>query len=188
MAPSPHPLGEALERWRIPMLMALVILLYAGTRFDSTRPLEARAIALGIPALAAIMGAAPLWDSHPVLRAAAFAVAIATLVMAELSLWPAMVSSHPVVDASVLWVAMPLLTALAVVVEGVAARRGLRSRIAAWVGLTAGLAIYLPGHVIPEDLLGSVVAGLLVAMATGGIAGLLLGAAAVRVGRSLRDG
>lgn len=175
-------LEEFLERWRIPILAGVAIALFAGTRFEASRPYEAKFVALALPVVAVVMGALPLRDAHPTLRRAAFAIGGVLLMVAELcvshALFPGGVPALP------FWPTAVVLGALAlgaVAVEAVAASRGILTRFAPWVGMTVVLSLYLPAHYNLADPFNAVLAGVIVAMAGGGIAGLLLGLGAARL-------
>jgi len=160
----------------------VAVLLFAGTRFEASRPYEAKIIALGLPLLAVVMGALPLRDAQPKLRKAAFAIGGLVLLGSELSmthtLFPGSVPGLPFWPTAVVLVGLALGAA---VVEGVATGRGILTRFAPWIGMTVALSIYLPAHFNLADVFNAVLAGVIVAMAAGGIGGLLLGLGAARL-------
>jgi hypothetical protein len=175
-------LEEFMDRWRIPILAGVAVLLFAGTRFEASRPYEAKIVALGLPLVAVVMGALPLRDAHPKLRRAAFALGGLVLLGSELSvshaLFPGSVPALPALPAGLFLVVLALG---AVIVEAIAARRGILTRFAPWVGMTVALSLYLPAHYDLADPFNAVLAGVFVSMAAGGLAGLLLGLGAARL-------
>ncbi len=175
-------LEELMDRWRIPILAGVAVLLFAGTRFEASRPYEAKVVALGLPLLAVVLGALPLRDALPKLRNAAFAVGGLVLLGSELAISHAIFpGSVPALPALPLAAVMVALALGAVVVEAIAASRGILSRFAPWVGMTVVLSIYLPAHFKLADAFNAVLAGVIVAMAAGGLGGLLLGLGAARL-------
>lgn len=82
--------------------------------------------------------------------------------------------------------ALMLLVAAGVALDLTAARQGIKSMTAAWLGLAAVLAFYLPRHFSRADALGGVIAALLVAAIAGGGVGSLLSMAAARLGSRAR--
>ncbi len=175
-------LEEFVDRWRIPILAGVAVLLFAGTRFKASRPYEATFVALALPVVAVVMGALPLRDAHPKLRAAAFGVGGLVLLASELSvshaLFPAVVPALPFVPFVVLFGLLALAAAL---VEALASGRGILNRFAPWVGMTVALSLYLPAHIDLADRFSAVLAGVIVALFAGGLGGLLLGMGASRL-------
>jgi hypothetical protein len=182
--------SEALERWRVPLMLAVGVLLYGGARFDETRPYEAVVLALGVPILALWRGAHPLCSGHPTVRGAAMLSAGLLGVCAELLLLPRFFPRWHLAAASADLLALVLLGAgmAASAVEGLGVRHGIRSRFGAWAGIVVSLALYLSSHpLLPrQDPFGSVVAAGVVSVFAGGSVGLLLGVLWTRILR--RDG
>jgi hypothetical protein len=170
-------LADALERFRLPLLFTLILALIGGSRFEATRPLEAFFLALAVPSAALIAGALPFKDSGSGVRFAGFAVAASLLLLSLGSIGGTLFAGYAPAQGA-LWAALLALCGLAVLVEAVAARSGLKTRFAACAGIAAALAVYLPGHFDPREALGTVLAGVLVSVFLGGGAGLLLGAIA----------
>jgi hypothetical protein len=161
-----------------------LLALIGGSRFEATRPVEAALIALGLPLGAVIAGVAPLKDASTPLRAIALSVAAAILVLSELGVASALFDRRvPALPLELLAGAALALGVLAVAIEATAARKGMRTRFCGWIGIAAGLGLYLPGHFSFKDALGSVLAALLVAVFVGGGVGLFLGTLAAHLAR-----
>lgn len=91
------------------------------------------------------------------------------------------VSVGPPFGAAVpLAIGLIVLGVVGVGIEAVAMNRGLRSHLAAWLGIAVALAVYMPPHFDPGDPFGSVLGALVVAVLVGGGAGMMLGLLAAR--------
>ncbi|MBN1609924.1 MAG: hypothetical protein JW940_25070 [Polyangiaceae bacterium] len=182
--------SEALERWRLPLMLLVGVLLYGGARFEDTRPYEAIVIALGFPVLAAFRGAQPLCSGHPMVRTAAILTTSLLGVCAELLLVPRFFPWWRIGGTTALLLTLTLLLAgvMASAVEGLGVRHGMRSRFGAWAGMVVALALYLSKHPLGphQDPFGSVVAAGVLSVFTGGGLGLLCGMLSTRLLR--RDG
>ncbi|HEY6559631.1 MAG TPA: hypothetical protein VI072_20255 [Polyangiaceae bacterium] len=175
--------SDLVERYRLPALFALILALIGASRFEATRPLEASFIAVAVPVVLLGAGAKPFLDARPELRAAGLGVALGVLALSELrivgALFPSTASWALLGPPALLWIA----GALAILTEALAARAGMRSRLASCAGIAIALAWYLPHHFRDSDAFGTVLAGLLVAVFAGGGSGLLLGALAAKWAR-----
>ena len=170
---------EAFSRARLPLLLLSLLLLVGGSKLDAVRPLEGQIVAFVIPAVGVFSGIAPFNDAPGRLRNQVFALGAVVLALGELASYQAVFESAPLFA-----LAMPLVFALALPIavwaEVTGARRGLRSRITAWLGLSMVFALYFRGHAAHANLFGSVFAAFFVALFLGGGTGLFLGEAAVR--------
>lgn len=174
---------EAISRARLPLLLLSLALLIGGSKLDAVRPLEGQIVAFVIPAFAVISGVAPFNDANGPLRGRVFGLGVIVLSLCELTAYQAVFEAAPLSALST-----PLVFALAapfsVWAEVSGARRGLRSRLTAWLGLAMVFALYLRGHASGDNLFGSVFAAFFVALFLGGGSGLCLGELAVRRARS----
>ncbi|HET7538596.1 MAG TPA: hypothetical protein VFK05_01945 [Polyangiaceae bacterium] len=174
---------EAFSRARLPLLLLSLLLLVGGSKLDAVRPLEGQIVAFVIPAVAVISGVAPFSDAHGPLRNRVFALGTVVLALSELASYQAVFEAAPLFA-----LATPLAFAVAlpfaVWAEVGGARRGLRSRLTAWLGLAMVFALYFRGHALKNNLFGSVFAAFFVALFLGGGAGLCVGEFAVRRARS----
>jgi uncharacterized membrane protein len=160
------------ERSQLLLPFFVLVALAAASRVDAFRAYEAIALALGVPVFVVLSALGPLRDARTTVRSAAIAVALLVLIGTELAIGGAVFGRWQLKLGSVL----VALGGCAVVIEAVAARYGLRSRYAAWMGIAVALGTYLPSHFDAANGFGAVLAALLVAVFTGGGAGLLLGA------------
>jgi len=179
-------MSEAFSRVRLPLLLFSLLLLVGGSKLDSVRPFEGEVVAFVIPAVAVFSAVAPFTDAHPSLRNPVFGLGAVVLTLSELAAYHAVFEAAP----GVLALATPIVFALALPTavwgEVAGARRGLRSRLCAWLGLAMVFALYFRGHAARGDnLFGSVFAAFFVALLLGGGVGLCLGEAAVRRARSI---
>jgi len=184
MWPLATDMSEALSRARLPLLLFSLLLLVGGSKLDAVRPLEGEIVAFVIPAVAVVSGVAPFSDVHGQLRNRVFALGGALLLLCELASYEAVFESPSVLPSWVMPVLFALALPLVVWAEVAGARRGLRSRLTAWVGLSLVFALYIRGHAVSSNLFGSVFAAFFVALFLGGGSGLFLGEAAVRRARS----
>jgi hypothetical protein len=167
------------RQWQLPLMLAVALLLVAGSRFAPS--FTASVFALGFPLLAVTLAFARLKDSVTALRNVGLALGGVALIASELRIWTAFelapAELRPLADSDgSVWLLVAAAVAAAAV-QAAAARRGMRTFAGAWVGMTAALAIYLPGHFAPtKERFGQVIAALLVAMVAGGGPGLLTGA------------
>ncbi len=173
---------------KIPFPLAFLglALFFGAMRFEGFRPMGARFAGLALPVATVWAAQAKLVDTHPALRRAALllgsvVVAVAGLQVARVLFGVSSLAPHVDLYRLVL-VGVGLG---AVVLEGVAARRSLRVRLAAWFGIALGFAGYLAG-VEPgqqKQQLGVVFVAALVGLWAGGLGGLVLGAGAARLAR-----
>jgi hypothetical protein len=174
---------EAFSRVRLPLLLLSLALLIGGSKLDAVRPMEGRIVAFVIPAVAVLSGIGPFSEAHAGLRNQVFGLGAVVLALCELASYQAVFETAPL---SVL--GTPVIFALALPVaiwaEVAGARRGLRSRLTAWLGLSMVFALYFRGHAVSDNLFGSVFAAFFVALFLGGGLGLCLGEVAVRRARS----
>ena len=178
------------RRWQIPLLLAGMLVLVAGSRFDGTRPMLAAVLAFGFPVLSIGLAIAPFRDSTVALRNLAFALGALAALAAEARIARAWGVAPPAVAAlarmdALVWLLIASAIAGALV-QAVAAHRGMRTFVAAWLAMVAALAIYLPGHFEPtKEALGQVIAALLFSLVVGGGPGLLGGAAVSALAKRL---
>jgi hypothetical protein len=172
---------------RIPFPLAFLglALFFGAMRFEGFRPIGARLAGVALPVATVWVAQVKLVDTHPALRRAALVLgsvvlAVAGLQIARVLFGVSSLSPHAEMYRLVL-VAVGLG---AVVLEGLAARRSLRVRLAAWFGIALGFAGYLAGvEAGQRELLGVVFVAALVGLWAGGLSGLVLGAAAARIAR-----
>lgn len=84
------------RHWWVVLLVIAVAL--TGSMFDATRGLEAALLAVGAPALALVLASAALRGSSRPIAAAGIAVAVATLVLAELDVMHTLRPPAPVAE------------------------------------------------------------------------------------------
>jgi hypothetical protein len=169
-----------------PVVFVGLALFFGAMRFEGFRPIGARFAGVALPVATVWAAQSKLVDTHPALRHAA--LVLGTIVLAVAGVQVARVffgvnalSPHAEIYRMVL-VAVGLG---AVLLEGIAARRSLRVRLAAWFGVALGFAGYLAG-VEPgqqKEELGLVFVAGLVGLWAGGLGGLVLGGAAARLAR-----
>jgi hypothetical protein len=173
-------MSDTLSRLRLPFTIFSLLLLVGLSKLDTVRPVEGQIIALVVPLVAVLSGVMPFRDAHGALRDLVFALGLLVLILAEIGsyrvVFESSLGSPPLLYEVLLALAMPL----ALLFEVAAAKRHLRSRLSAWLGLAIVFALYFPGHVAINNLFGSVFAAFLVAMFLGGGFGLFLGELAVR--------
>lgn len=158
--------------------MAVAIALYGGSRMSQTRDLEAVLLAIALPILCTVVGAAPFRDASGLVRPLAFSLAALTLVVTELGMAGSLLApaSYGLWARSSWFAVLCLgLLGLAALVEALAARQALRTRFAAWQGIALGAALFLPSHLQTERF-GSVFGAFFVGLFAGGGGGLFLGA------------
>ncbi len=177
-------MSDTLARLRLPVLLLFLALLVGGSKLEALRPIEGEVIAFLIPAFAVLSGVAPFADAGGGLRAAAFGLGAVVLGVAELGSYRVVVDGAVEAPGLARVLLLVLGLACAVVLEVGAAGRGLRTRIAAWVGMAVVFGWYFPGHAALDNLFGSVFAAFLIALIFGGATGLFVGEVAVRKARA----
>jgi hypothetical protein len=176
-------MSDTLSRLRLPLTIFSLLLLVGGSKLDTVRPVEGQVVALLVPLVAVLSGVIPFRDAHGSLRDLVFALGLLVLVLAEMGSYRVVFESSVGSPPLLCEVLLALAMALAVLFEVAAARRHLRSRLSAWLGMAIVFALYFPGHVALSNLFGSVFAAFLVALFLGGGFGLFLGELAVRRAR-----
>lgn len=177
-------MSDLLSRVRLPFLLLSLALLVGGSKLDALRPVEGEVIAFVVPAYAVLSGIAPFGDTHSGLRNAVFGLGALVLGLAELGSYRVVVQGAVESPGPVVGAVLALALVAAVVLEVAGARRGLRTRLAAWLGMAIVFGWYFPGHAAPANLFGSVFAAFLLALLLGGGAGLCVGELAVRRARA----
>jgi hypothetical protein len=168
-------------RTPLPLMFTVALVLVLGSRFDTTRTLEAGLFAFGFPVLAVTLAFLRLRDSTVALRNASMLLAAAVVVVSELRVARAFEVAPPTLwglgqSSATTWVLVVFATGAAVI-QAAAAKRGMRIFAGAWVGMAAALAIYLPGAFTPsKDRFGQILAALMVALVAGGGPGFCAGA------------
>jgi len=173
-------------RGRIPLPVALVTLafFFGAMKFPGFRPIGARTLALLLPIGVTWAGVVKLRDAHPRLRRAG--VALGMLV----ALWAAAPAARvffglPALGADpfVVRAGAAALGLGSLALEAVAARRSLRVRVSAWLGIALGFSVYLASVPVPapDREFGVAFVAALVGLWGGGLAGLALGALAARL-------
>ena len=174
---------DVLARFRLPLLLLSLLFVIGGSRFEALRPFEAEVIALGLPIITVGAGAAPFRDAHTGLRNAVFAFGAGVVLLVEWAYYRAVFEGEV---ASPGWLVLALLALSAVaslIFEVAGARRGLRTRLTAWLGIALVFAVFFPSHVSAQNLFGSVFAAFIVSLLVGGGSGLFAGEMAVRATR-----
>lgn len=177
-------MSDGLSRLRLPLLLLSLALLIGGSKLDSIRPFEGQVVALLIPVIAVVSGVGPFTDAPSSLRNAVYGLGGLVLLLAEFGCYRVVfqdaVAAPPLGVTALLAVALML----ALMFEVLGARRGLRSRLTAWLGLAIVFGLYFPAHAAQNELFGSVFAAFFIALFAGGGLGLCLGEFAVRRARA----
>jgi hypothetical protein len=176
-----YTLVERVERLRMPLVFATILTLVAAARFDGLRPIEAECVALGIPLYTAFSGAGPFHEANLALRRSVFFVAGALVLSAEVGIYGVLFGDgapFSLLTARLLFAGSGLL---AIVLQGVAAQRGFRTRLGAWLCFGAVFSSYFLEHVTQKNLFGSTLGALLIGLLLGGGTGLLLGELSVKL-------
>jgi hypothetical protein len=172
---------------RIPFPLAFLglALFFGAMRFEGFRPIGARVAGLALPVATVWAAQAKLVDTHPALRRAGLALGTVVLGVAGLQVARVLFGVSSLSPHAEMYRLILVGVGLgAVVLEGLAARRSLRVRLAAWFGIALGFAGYLAGvEASHQELLGVVFVAALVGLWAGGLSGLVLGAAAARLAR-----
>lgn len=177
-------MSEALSRLRLPLLVFSLLLLVGGSKLDSVRPLEGQVLAFAIPAITVFAGVEPFVHAHHRLRNVVFALGAVVLTLGELGAYRVVFDETVAGPELGIKVLLLLCMVLSVAFEVAAARRGLRSRLSAWLGTAIGFALYFPGHAVIKELFGSVFAAFMVSLLIFGALGVFLGELAVRRARA----
>jgi hypothetical protein len=175
-------------RGRVPLPVAILSLaiFFGAMRFDGFRPIGARVVAFALPLGVVFAGVWKLNDSHSFLRNAARLLGLLVLVTSELPGARLFLGFAPLpIGATALRSALVALLIASAVLEGVAARRSLRARVTAWLGIALGFAGYLAGatDVQPNKEFGLILVAGVIGLWGGGLGGLVLGALAAKVAR-----
>jgi hypothetical protein len=168
--------SERFARWRMPFVFTVILTLVAAARFDGLRPIEGQCVALGVPLFAAFSGAGPFQEANLGLRRAVFALALALVLIAELNIYSVLFGDGGVLAPTTGRVVFATIALSSIVLQGLAAQRGFRTRLAAWLCLGAVFSAYFLEHVTQKNLFGSTLGALMVGLFLGGGSGLLLGA------------
>jgi hypothetical protein len=163
--------------------MISLVLLVGGSRFDTLRPVEGQVLAFAVPLITVVAGVSPFRDAHGGLRTLVFALGALVLLLAELGSYGVVFKSALAAPTLSRSLALGAAMALAVLLELLGARRHLRSRLSAWLGIAIVFALFFPSHAAPTNLFGSVFGAFMVALFAGGGGGLFLGEFAVRNAR-----
>ncbi|HEY4158770.1 MAG TPA: hypothetical protein VGM29_11760 [Polyangiaceae bacterium] len=175
-------LAERLARLRMPFVFAVVLTLVAAARFDGLRPVEGQYVALGLPLFTTFSGAGPFHEANTGLRRVVFALALLLAFAAELGIYSALFGGGGgALSPAAARLVFGACGIAAIVLQGVAAQRGFRSRLAAWLCMAAVFASYFINHVNQKDLFGSTLGALMVSLFVGGGSGLLLGELSVKL-------
>jgi len=174
------------SRGRIPLPVALVVLavFFGAMKFPDFRPIGARSGAFLLPIGVAWAGAGKLRDAHPLLRRAGLVLAILVALWAELPALRVFFGvSDLAIDPFVVRAGALVLGLGSLTLEAIAARRSLRARLSAWLGIALGFAAYLAGAAPPvaNSELGLMFVAGIIGLWGGGAAGLALGALSVRL-------
>ncbi len=124
----------------------------------------------GLPPIIVGFGISRLLDSQPRLRDSALILGSLLVVVSEITLF---LRGTPAT-----WVVFLLLGIWAAIIEGVAARRGTSTRLAACAGIAIVFALYAPGRPASGDPLETALGASFVATLAGGIPGLTAGVVA----------
>lgn len=178
--------GSPDHRGRIPLPVALVTLaVFLGAmKFAGFRPYGARALVVMLPVGVVWAGIGKLRDAHPALRQAGLALGVLVVALAELPVLRLFFGVTALgLEPGLVRGAAAALGAGSVVLEAVAARRSLRARVSAWLGIALGFAAYLAGVEIPsaEREFGLAFVAGVIGLWGGGLAGLALGALGARL-------
>jgi hypothetical protein len=177
--------AEELEKWRLPLMFGGFLALILMSRFDATRALGARLFTFGFPIVGAGVGAIRYRDSHAALRALAIVAAVLAAVAAEVALGRALLPDSPLLslvpeNLPLVWIAW-FAVLLGGIAQALAQSRGLRSFLAAWLGMVAVWGMYVPDHHVGgHDAMDAMLGAAIVSMFAGGGAGLILGFLASR--------
>ena len=164
--------------------MLSLILLVGGSRFDSLRPIEGQVLAFGVPLIAVCSGVLPFRDAHPGLRNVVFALGVVVLGVAEFGSYGVVFEDALMAPGLARTLVLGFAMMLAVLLEVASARRHLRARLSAWLGIAIVFALFFPSHAAPKNLFGSVFGAFMVALFAVGAGGLFAGEFAVRNTRS----
>jgi len=173
-------------RGRIPLPVALVTMaIFLGAmKIPSFRPLGARSLALMLPLGVTWAGVVKLRDAHPLLLRAGVVLGALIVLWAELmSLRVFFGVDALALEPSVVRTGALLLGLGSLALETIAARRSLRVRVSAWLGIALGFAAYLASAAPPQrdGELALVFVAALTGLWGGGFAGLVLGALGARL-------
>lgn len=174
---------DVLARFRLPLLLLSLLFVIGGSRFEALRPFEGEVIGLGLPIVTVCAGVAPFRDAHSGLRNGVFAFGAGVVLLVEAACYRAVFEGE-VASPSGLVLALLALSAIgSLLFEVAGARRGLRTRLSAWLGIALVFAVFFPRHVSAQNLFGSVFAAFIVSLLVGGGSGLFGGEMVVRAAR-----
>lgn len=166
-------------RYTIPLLMGVMIALYAGSRIEELRRPEATILALGCAPVCAWFARQPFAESSGPIRVAAELGAALTVLVA-LGRSVLALSGDPALGvwSRLVWLdlASAAIGLAALGVDYGARRYAIRSRYAAWLGFALVAASQLSRRAGDGDRFGAIFGALFVGFLAGGGAGLLLGA------------
>jgi hypothetical protein len=168
----------------VPIVVVTLAVFFGAMKFASFRPLGARTLALLLPIGVVWAGVGKLRDAHPLLRRAGLWLGALVVILAELPALRVFFGvSGLALDPLLLRAGAGLLGVVSLALEAIAARRSLRVRLSAWLGIALGFAAYLAAAAPPEPdgELGLAFVASVVGLWCGGLAGLALGALAARL-------
>jgi hypothetical protein len=168
----------------VPVIVVTLAVFFGAMKFPSFRPLGARAVAGLLPIGVVWAAVGKLRDAHPLLRQAGLWLGALVAILAELPALRVFFGANQLaIDPVLLRAGAGLLGLGSLVLEGIAARRSLRVRISAWLGIALGFAAYLAAAAParPDDEFGLVFVAAVVGLWGGGLTGLMLGALAAKL-------
>jgi hypothetical protein len=180
MADSPETRG------RIPLPLALVTLalFFGAMKIQGFRPYGARALVIMLPLGVTWAGVVKLRDAHALLRRIGLVLGVLIVLLCELLVLHVFFGvSGFALGPSLVAVTAGVFGLGSLALEAVAARRSLRVRVSAWLGIALGFAVYLASVAppLPDKEFGLAFVASLVGLWGGGLAGLTLGALVARL-------
>lgn len=168
-------MSEESERSYLPWILATLVLVVGGSKLDQARPYIARGVALAIPVVPVAIALKRVEGGGEQLERFAGLVGWGAILAAEACVAGALFDVGPLGGTLAIWrLALYAVGAAALLVHTLEARSVGKARFAGYVGLVAGFAVYLSGHV-GKDVYASVFGAFFVGLALGGGTGLLTG-------------